>query len=162
MVPYSTKRLIVRHHDLAWPCSASRLVQGGRDVGCVCGKWTVCLLFCWLSGMLQGGCMVAMERVKRSTKGLYWSKGLFSFLSGGHFMNTAEKIRLPDDCTIGYIIESVLGVPLTRSSLFHSHLENLQQVSRSEIHKQGDGSFLILVPVAPRYLKGSRGPVFFV
>ncbi|XP_026181132.1 beta-1,3-N-acetylglucosaminyltransferase lunatic fringe [Mastacembelus armatus] len=56
--------------------------------------------------------------------------------SGGHFMNTAEKIRLPDDCTIGYIVESVLGVPLTRSNLFHSHLENLQQVSRSEIHKQ--------------------------
>ncbi|TSS23722.1 Beta-1,3-N-acetylglucosaminyltransferase lunatic fringe [Bagarius yarrelli] len=56
--------------------------------------------------------------------------------SGGHFMNTAEKIRLPDDCTIGYIIESVLGVPLTRSSLFHSHLENLQQVSRSEVHRQ--------------------------
>lgn len=51
-------------------------------------------------------------------------------------MNTAEKIRLPDDCTIGYIIESVLGVPLTRSNLFHSHLENLQQVSRTEIHKQ--------------------------
>ncbi|KAF5899230.1 beta-1,3-N-acetylglucosaminyltransferase lunatic fringe [Clarias magur] len=56
--------------------------------------------------------------------------------SGGHFMNTAEKIRLPDDCTVGYIIESVLGVPLTRSNLFHSHLENLQQVSRSEVHKQ--------------------------
>ncbi|XP_030646089.1 beta-1,3-N-acetylglucosaminyltransferase lunatic fringe isoform X2 [Chanos chanos] len=56
--------------------------------------------------------------------------------SGGHFMNTAEKIRLPDDCTIGYIIESVLGVPLTRSNLFHSHLENLQQVSRAELHKQ--------------------------
>lgn len=62
---------------------------------------------------------------------------LYSFYdSGGHFMNTAEKIRLPDDCTIGYIIESVLGVPLTRSSLFHSHLENLQQVSKSEVHKQ--------------------------
>ncbi|XP_013890173.1 beta-1,3-N-acetylglucosaminyltransferase lunatic fringe [Austrofundulus limnaeus] len=56
--------------------------------------------------------------------------------SGGHFMNTAEKIRLPDDCTIGYIIESVLRVPLTRSNLFHSHLENLQQVSRPEVHKQ--------------------------
>ncbi|TNN68103.1 Beta-1,3-N-acetylglucosaminyltransferase lunatic fringe [Liparis tanakae] len=38
--------------------------------------------------------------------------------SGGHFMNTAEKIRLPDDCTVGYIIESVLGVPLTRSNLY--------------------------------------------
>lgn len=56
--------------------------------------------------------------------------------SGGHFMNTAEKIRLPDDCTVGYIIESVLGVPLTRSNLFHSHLENLQQVPQSDINKQ--------------------------
>ena len=54
-------------------------------------------------------------------------------------MNTAEKIRLPDDCTVGYIIESVLGVQLTRSNLFHSHLENLQQVPRSEIHKQVRG-----------------------
>ncbi|XP_039216814.1 beta-1,3-N-acetylglucosaminyltransferase lunatic fringe [Crotalus tigris] len=56
--------------------------------------------------------------------------------SGGHFMSTAEKIRLPDDCTIGYIIESVLGVKLIRSNLFHSHLENLHQVPKSEIHKQ--------------------------
>ncbi|XP_078521115.1 beta-1,3-N-acetylglucosaminyltransferase lunatic fringe [Lissotriton helveticus] len=56
--------------------------------------------------------------------------------SGGHFMSTAEKIRLPDDCTIGYIIESVLGVKLIRSNLFHSHLENLHQVPQSEIHKQ--------------------------
>ncbi|KAM8960330.1 beta-1,3-N-acetylglucosaminyltransferase lunatic fringe isoform 2-T2 [Pelodytes ibericus] len=56
--------------------------------------------------------------------------------SGGHFMSTAEKIRLPDDCTIGYIIESVLGVKLLRSNLFHSHLENLQQVPQSEIHNQ--------------------------
>ncbi|KAG7269597.1 hypothetical protein CRUP_028649 [Coryphaenoides rupestris] len=50
--------------------------------------------------------------------------------SGGHFMNMAEKIRLPDDCTVGYIVEAVLGQP------FHSHLENLLQVPRSEIHKQ--------------------------
>ncbi|XP_069840032.1 beta-1,3-N-acetylglucosaminyltransferase lunatic fringe [Dendropsophus ebraccatus] len=56
--------------------------------------------------------------------------------SGGHFMNTAEKIRLPDDCTIGYIIESVLGVKLIRSNLFHSHLENLHQVPQSEIQNQ--------------------------
>lgn len=65
-------------------------------------------------------------------------------------MNTAEKIRLPDDCTIGYIIEWVLGVPLTRSNLFHSHLENLQQVSRSEMHKQVRGSR----PFLPRPRKG--------
>ncbi|XP_077173269.1 beta-1,3-N-acetylglucosaminyltransferase lunatic fringe [Paroedura picta] len=56
--------------------------------------------------------------------------------SGGHFMSTAEKIRLPDDCTIGYIIESMLGVKLIRSNLFHSHLENLHQVPKSEIHNQ--------------------------
>nr|XP_002724067.4 beta-1,3-N-acetylglucosaminyltransferase lunatic fringe [Oryctolagus cuniculus] len=56
--------------------------------------------------------------------------------SGGHFMHTAERIRLPDDCTIGYIVEALLGVPLTRSRLFHSHLENLQQVPALELHEQ--------------------------
>uniref|UniRef100_A0A8D0MNP8 O-fucosylpeptide 3-beta-N-acetylglucosaminyltransferase n=1 Tax=Sus scrofa TaxID=9823 RepID=A0A8D0MNP8_PIG len=56
--------------------------------------------------------------------------------SGGHFMSTAERIRLPDDCTIGYIVEALLGVPLIRSGLFHSHLENLQQVPTSELHEQ--------------------------
>ncbi|XP_048408082.1 beta-1,3-N-acetylglucosaminyltransferase lunatic fringe isoform X2 [Stegostoma tigrinum] len=56
--------------------------------------------------------------------------------SGGHFINTAEKIRLPDDCTIGYIIEAILGVKLIRSNLFHSHLENLQQVMRADIPNQ--------------------------
>ncbi|GAB1290408.1 Beta-1,3-N-acetylglucosaminyltransferase lunatic fringe [Apodemus speciosus] len=56
--------------------------------------------------------------------------------SGGHFMSTAERIRLPDDCTIGYIIEALLGVPLIQSSLFHSHLENLQQVPTTQLHEQ--------------------------
>ncbi|XP_021574154.1 beta-1,3-N-acetylglucosaminyltransferase lunatic fringe-like, partial [Carlito syrichta] len=56
--------------------------------------------------------------------------------SGGHFMSTAERIRLPDDCTIGYIVEALLGVPLIRSGLFHSHLENLQQVPMTELHEQ--------------------------
>lgn len=56
--------------------------------------------------------------------------------SGGHFMSTAERIRLPDDCTIGYIVEALLGVPLIRSGLFHSHLENLQQVPTTELHEQ--------------------------
>lgn len=51
-------------------------------------------------------------------------------------MNTAERIRLPDDCTIGYIVEALLGEPLIRSGLFHSHLENLQQVLTSELHEQ--------------------------
>nr|XP_046226771.1 beta-1,3-N-acetylglucosaminyltransferase lunatic fringe-like [Scatophagus argus] len=49
--------------------------------------------------------------------------------SDGTFMATAEHIRLPDDCTVGYIVEAQLGVSLTRSPLFHSHLENLGLVS---------------------------------
>ncbi|CAK7303320.1 Beta-1,3-N-acetylglucosaminyltransferase lunatic fringe [Vulpes lagopus] len=56
--------------------------------------------------------------------------------SRGHFMSTAERIRLPDDCTVGYIVEALLGVPLIRSGLFHSHLENLQQVPVSELREQ--------------------------
>uniref|UniRef100_A0A1A7WZH6 Beta-1,3-N-acetylglucosaminyltransferase n=2 Tax=Iconisemion striatum TaxID=60296 RepID=A0A1A7WZH6_9TELE len=49
--------------------------------------------------------------------------------SDGAFMTTAEHIRLPDDCTVGYIVEAQLGVSLTRSALFHSHLESLGLVS---------------------------------
>lgn len=49
-------------------------------------------------------------------------------------MATAEHIRLPDDCTVGYIVEALLGVSLIRSALFHSHLENLGLVS--DIHNQ--------------------------
>ncbi|XP_049428167.1 beta-1,3-N-acetylglucosaminyltransferase lunatic fringe-like [Epinephelus fuscoguttatus] len=54
--------------------------------------------------------------------------------SNGAFMATAEHIRLPDDCTVGYIVEALLGVSLIRSALFHSHLENLGLVS--DIHNQ--------------------------
>uniref|UniRef100_A0A3Q0QS07 Fringe-like glycosyltransferase domain-containing protein n=1 Tax=Amphilophus citrinellus TaxID=61819 RepID=A0A3Q0QS07_AMPCI len=54
--------------------------------------------------------------------------------SDGTFMTTAEHIRLPDDCTVGYIVEALLGASLIRSGLFHSHLENLGLVS--DIHNQ--------------------------
>lgn len=49
-------------------------------------------------------------------------------------MATAEHIRLPDDCTVGYIVEALIGASLIRSALFHSHLENLGLVS--DIHNQ--------------------------
>ncbi|KAA0725466.1 Beta-1,3-N-acetylglucosaminyltransferase radical fringe [Triplophysa tibetana] len=54
----------------------------------------------------------------------------------GNFITTAEKIRLPDDCTIGYIIEALLEVPLTHTGLFHSHLENLLRLPTNNILKQ--------------------------
>lgn len=54
----------------------------------------------------------------------------------GNFISTAEKIRLPDDCTIGYIIEALLEVALTRTTLFHSHLENLQKLPTDSVLNQ--------------------------
>jgi len=54
----------------------------------------------------------------------------------GNFISTAEKIRLPDDCTIGYIIEALLEVTLTHTHLFHSHLEKLQKLPTDTVLEQ--------------------------
>ncbi|XP_028978336.1 beta-1,3-N-acetylglucosaminyltransferase lunatic fringe isoform X2 [Esox lucius] len=61
---------------------------------------------------------------------------MIPWASGGRFTATADRIRLPDDCTVGYIIEALLGAKLIRSPLFHSHLENLQLVSQAQIPHQ--------------------------
>ncbi|XP_049575543.1 beta-1,3-N-acetylglucosaminyltransferase lunatic fringe isoform X1 [Syngnathus scovelli] len=50
--------------------------------------------------------------------------------SEGAFLSTAERIRLPDDCAVGYIVGALLGVGLIRSPLFHSHLESLALLTR--------------------------------
>jgi len=42
---------------------------------------------------------------------------------GGRFESVGEKIRLPDDVTMGYISDHVLRTPLTVVKEFHSHLE---------------------------------------
>lgn len=65
-----------------------------------------------------------------------WSEILPSAFSLGNFISTAEKIRLPDDCTIGYIIEALLEVTLTHTHLFHSHLENLQKLPTDRVLEQ--------------------------
>ncbi|NXA56146.1 RFNG acetylglucosaminyltransferase, partial [Nothocercus julius] len=54
----------------------------------------------------------------------------------GNFISTAERVRLPDDCTIGYIIEGLLEVKLRHSLLFHSHLENLQRLQGESVLQQ--------------------------
>lgn len=61
---------------------------------------------------------------------------VFCCVSLGNFISTAEKIRLPDDCTVGYIIEALLEVRLTHSDLFHSHLENLQKLPADSLLNQ--------------------------
>ncbi|XP_012736717.2 beta-1,3-N-acetylglucosaminyltransferase lunatic fringe [Fundulus heteroclitus] len=86
--------------------------------------------------------MTEMKRVRfwfaTGGAGFCLSRGLAlkmkPWASEGAFMATAEHIRLPDDCTVGYIVEAQLGASLTRSALFHSHLENLGVVS--DIHSQ--------------------------
>ncbi|XP_067415113.1 beta-1,3-N-acetylglucosaminyltransferase manic fringe isoform X2 [Emydura macquarii macquarii] len=56
--------------------------------------------------------------------------------SGSNFLSTSELIRLPDDCTVGYIVECKLGRRLLPNRLFHSHLENLQLIPSSQLPQQ--------------------------
>lgn len=56
--------------------------------------------------------------------------------SGSHFVDTSALIRLPDDCTVGYIIECKLGARLQPSPLFHSHLETLQLLGAAQLPEQ--------------------------
>ncbi|XP_069509138.1 beta-1,3-N-acetylglucosaminyltransferase manic fringe [Ambystoma mexicanum] len=56
--------------------------------------------------------------------------------SGQNFIEMSERIHLPDDCTMGYIIGRKLGVHLQRNPLFHSHLEDLQQIQASQLPEQ--------------------------
>jgi len=46
----------------------------------------------------------------------------------GKFSSVADKMRLPDDVTMGYVVELLAGVPMTRIEEFHSHLEPLRLV----------------------------------
>ncbi|KAL4239652.1 hypothetical protein ACF0H5_000459 [Mactra antiquata] len=55
---------------------------------------------------------------------------------GGRLMKTASNIRLPDDCTIGYVINTLLNVELTVIKRFHSHLEALKKIRITDIKDQ--------------------------
>ncbi|BFZ17802.1 hypothetical protein BsWGS_20840 [Bradybaena similaris] len=63
------------------------------------------------------------------------------YAGGGRFMTTAETIRLPDDCTLGYIIEHLLKHKLTVIEEFHSHLEALWLIKPHQLDKQITLSF---------------------
>lgn len=56
--------------------------------------------------------------------------------SGSRFVDTSALIRLPDDCTVGYIVEWKLGGRLQPCPLFHSHLETLQLLGTSQLLEQ--------------------------
>nr|CAD7263543.1 unnamed protein product [Timema shepardi] len=65
-------------------------------------------------------------------------------MGGGKFISIGEKIRLPDDVTMGYIIdesvtvvtEHLLRKPLTVIDKFHSHLEPMKFLRQDTFHQQ--------------------------
>ncbi|KAF2980353.1 hypothetical protein EK904_008292 [Melospiza melodia maxima] len=64
------------------------------------------------------------------------ARKMVPWASGRNFLSTSELIRLPDDCTVGYIIECKVGGQLIPNALFHSHLENLQLIPTSQLLQQ--------------------------
>lgn len=47
--------------------------------------------------------------------------------SSGKLADLGNSIRMPDDVTMGYLIEKLLRVRLTVVAQFHSHLENMKE-----------------------------------
>lgn len=65
----------------------------------------------------------------------------------GKFVNIGDKIGLPDDVTMGYIIEYLLNVPLTIIDTFHSHLEPMEFLRKDTFKDQVKILIYILRPV---------------
>lgn len=61
---------------------------------------------------------------------------MIPYVSDGKFEESCERIRLPDDCTVGFISEVLVAVKLTKSNLFHSHLEGLPFLAQNEFKEQ--------------------------
>jgi len=59
-----------------------------------------------------------------------------TLVKDGEFVKIGNKIRLPDDVTVGYIVEVLLNVPLTHVSQFHSHLEPLKTIKPDQFKDQ--------------------------
>ncbi|XP_005407560.2 PREDICTED: beta-1,3-N-acetylglucosaminyltransferase radical fringe [Chinchilla lanigera] len=102
--------------SLDHPIEATERVQGGG---------TATTVKFWFATGGAGFCLSRGLALKMSP----WA-------SLGSFMSTAERVRLPDDCTVGYIVEGLLGAHLLHSPLFHSHLENLQRLPTDTVLQQ--------------------------
>ncbi|ELU01276.1 hypothetical protein CAPTEDRAFT_224315 [Capitella teleta] len=64
--------------------------------------------------------------------------------SGGRLKTVCEHIRLPDDCSIGYIISFKLKKELTIVKDFHSHLEGLWKINHRNIEDQITMSYMCM------------------
>jgi hypothetical protein len=54
----------------------------------------------------------------------------------GKFEKMSQNIGMPDDMTFGYLIEVILNIKLTNNQLFHSHLEDLNQINKFNVKEQ--------------------------
>lgn len=61
---------------------------------------------------------------------------MLPFAGFGKFMTIGDRIGLPDDVTMGYIIEHLLKVPLTVIETFHSHLEPMDILPKETFNEQ--------------------------
>ncbi|CAL4141751.1 unnamed protein product [Meganyctiphanes norvegica] len=72
--------------------------------------------------------------------GLCISKSLglkiIPYASNGNFIRISRKIGLPDDVTLGYIIEALIQNYLIVVPQFHSHLEVMKHISKEDLYKQ--------------------------
>ncbi|KZC14509.1 Fringe glycosyltransferase, partial [Dufourea novaeangliae] len=60
---------------------------------------------------------------------------------GGKFITVGDRIRLPDDVTMGYIIEYLLKKQLTVVEQFHSHLEPMKFLNKDTFGEQVSFSY---------------------
>ncbi|VDD94382.1 unnamed protein product [Enterobius vermicularis] len=83
---------------------------------------------------------------------------MVSYIRNGGFEMLGEQLKLPDDITLGYLINHLLNVNLTFIQKFHSHLEPLQDIPGDDLRDQISLS-------AGSYVKGERNlvnvPVIF-
>ncbi|XP_053667137.1 fringe glycosyltransferase [Anopheles marshallii] len=61
--------------------------------------------------------------------------------ASGKFVAIGDKIRFPDDVTMGFLVEHILKVPLTVIDAFHSHLEPMEFIRPETFHDQVSFSY---------------------
>ncbi|KAF0763619.1 fringe glycosyltransferase, partial [Aphis craccivora] len=54
----------------------------------------------------------------------------------GKLMAIGDRIGLPDDVSVGYVIEHLLKIQLTRVEQFHSHLEPMRLIKKDLFNEQ--------------------------
>ncbi|KAL3078762.1 hypothetical protein niasHS_014544 [Heterodera schachtii] len=54
----------------------------------------------------------------------------------GNFQWVCAQLGVPDDVALGFILENFLAIPLTRTDRFHSHLNRMDEIPRSQLSDQ--------------------------